>query len=337
MPPITDEQTDELKARRQRRKAGQAPPALNGSTSIGGQSAGAARDLLRGLITDGAPRDDEGSAASDAGIELNPAASVRTEPEDCTASEAAPTTRREGEAIDELIRRVKDSAAGGAVEASNTLEQRRPKGTADLARDAATSRAATRRRAPETELRSSDAAPRPKKHRRAVAAAVLLAGIAILVVTLASTGGTSGPARRLESSIASSRPGAARSGDFPGTLQAAIAAIAPELRAVAQRAASADRAAATRDAARRRQNRSRAKHSRSKHRAAVVQRAPATNSAAPSTTGTQPQASTATPTQASTASQTSATSQPSATSSSRSAGPIGAGPLGGIGSCVKGC
>jgi hypothetical protein len=336
MPPIINEQTDELKARRQRRKGRQEPPAVNGGTPAGGQSAGAARDLLRGLITDGAPRNEEGSAASGPGSESKPAVSASGEREDRTASESAPTTSRGGEAIDELIRRVKDNAAGAAVEASSTLEQRRPKGTADLARDAATSRAATRRRAPETELRSTDVAPTPKKHRRAVAAVVLLAGIAVLLVTLVGTGGTSGP-RRPESSIASSRLAATRSGDFGGALQATIAAIAPELRAVARLAASSARAAANRHGAKRRQNPSRARHARSKHHAAVVHRAAVTNSSPPSTTGTQTQTSTAAQAPASTASQTSATSQPSATSSSRPAGPTGSNPLGGIGSCVKGC
>jgi hypothetical protein len=334
MPPIIDEQTDELKARRQRRNGRQEPPAVNGGTPPG-QSAGAARDLLRGLITDGARRDEEGSsAATDAGSESTSAAPANPEREDRIASESTPGTAREGEAIDELIRRVKDSAAGMAVETSNTLQQRRPKGTADLARDAPRTRAAARRRVPETELRSTDVAPTPKKHRRVVAAIVLLAGVAVLLVTLVGTGGTSVP-RRLDPSIASSRLAAARSGDFGGALPATIAAIAPELRAVARRAASS--AAANRHGAERRRTRSRAMHARAKHRAAVVQRAPVTNSPPPSTTGTLTQSSSAAQAPASTASQTSAMSQPSATSNSRPAGPIGAGPLGGIGSCVKGC
>jgi hypothetical protein len=336
MPPITDEQTDELKARRQRRRGRQEPPAVNGGTPAGAQSAGAARDLLRGLITDGAPGSEEGSAASDPGNESKPAVSVSTEGEDRTASESAPTTSRGGEAIDELIRRVKDNAAGATVETSSTLAQRRPKGTADLARDAATSRAAARRRAPKTELRSTDVAPTPRKHRRAVASMVLVGGVAVLLVTLAGTGGTGVP-RRLDSSTARSRLAAARSDYFGGALQATIAAIAPELGAVARRAASSARATATPHVAKHRQNRSRGTHARSKHRAAVVRRAPVTNSPPASTTGSQTQTSTATQAPASTASQTSATSQPSATSSSRPAGPIGAGPLGGIGSCVKGC
>ena len=334
MPPITDEQTDELEARRLKREGRQAPPAVNGSTPASAQSAGAARDLLRGLITDGARRDEQGSAATDPGRESEPAAPAKPEREDRIGSESPPTTPREGEAIDELIRRVKDSAAGAAVEASSTLQQRRPKGTADLARDAATSHAA-RRRTSGTELRNTDVASTPKKYR-VVAAMVLLAGIAVLLVMLSSTGGTGVP-RRLNSSIASSRFAAARSGDFGGALQATIAAIAPELRAVARRAASSARAAATRHGAKRRQIRSRARHARSKHRAAVVQRPPVTNSPPPSTTGTQNQTSTTAQAPASTAIQTSATSQPSDTSSSRPAGPIGAGALGGIGSCVKGC
>ena len=330
MPPITDEQTDELKARRQRRKGRQEPPAVNGSTPPS-QSAGAARDLLRGLITDGARRDEEGSGAADPGGECKPAPAT-VECEDRRASESAPKTSHRGEAIDELIRRVKDNAAGAAVDASSTLEQRRPKGTADLARDAATSRAPARRRGPETETRGTAAAPARKKRRRAVAGIVLLSGMTIILVTLTGAGGTSGR-RGVASSVHSSRLAAARSGDFGRALEATIAAIAPELRAVARRAASSARASAAR--AKRRQIRSRTRHARSKHRAAVVQRAPVTNSPPPSTAGTQTQSSTAAQAPAS---QTSATPQTSATSSSsRPAGPIGAGPLGGIGSCVKGC
>jgi hypothetical protein len=334
MPPIADEQTDELKARRQRRKGRQEPPAVNGSTPPS-QSAGAARDLLRGLITDGARRDEEGSGAADPGGECKPAPAT-LECEDRRASESAPKTSHRGEAIDELIRRVKDNAAGAAVEASSTLEQRRPKGTADLARDAATRRAPARRRGPEAELRGTAVAPTRKKRRRAVAGMVLLSGMTIIVVTLAGAAGTSGR-RGVASSVHSSRLAAARSGDFGRALEATIAAIAPELRAVAQRAASSARSAATRHVAPHRKVPSRARHARSKHRAAAVQRAPVTNSPPPSTTGTQTQSSTAGQAPASTASQTSATSQPSAKSSSRPAGPIGTGPLGGIGSCVKGC
>ncbi len=336
MPPITDEHTDELEARRLRREARQASPATNGSAPAGAQAAGAARDLLRGLITDGARGDEAGSAATDSGSETKPAAPANSEYEDRAAPESAPRTHREREAIDELIRRVKDSTAGAAAETSSTLEQRRPKGTANLARDAATARAATRRRVPETELRSTDVAPTPKKHRGPVAAVVLLAGTAVLLVTLAGTGGTSAP-RRLDSLTARSQPAAAPSSYFDAALQTTIAAIAPELRAVAGRVASSARAAAARHAAKRRQIRSRAKHARAKHQATVVQPAPVTNSPTASATGTQTQSSTAAQSPASTASQTSATSQPSATSSSRQAGPIGAGPLGGIGSCVKGC
>jgi hypothetical protein len=68
--------------------------------------------------------------AGDPGSESKPAAPANTEREDRTASESAPTTSRGGEAIDELVRRVKDNATGAAVETSSTLEQRRPKGTA---------------------------------------------------------------------------------------------------------------------------------------------------------------------------------------------------------------
>ena len=337
MPPITDEHTDELEARRLRREARQASPAANGSAPAGAQAAGAARDLLRGLITDGARGDEAGSAATDSGSESKPAAPANSEHEDRAAPESAPRTPRESEAIDELIRRVKDSAAGAAAETSSTLEQRRPKGTADLARDAATTRAATRRRAPETELRSSDVAPTPKKHRRARGRGGAARGYRRPL-------GHAGRHRRnerastprlVDSQIATRRP------RDPATSAGRSRPRSPRSRPSSERSpgasASSARAAAARHAAKRRQIRSRAKHARAKHQAAVVQRAPVTNSPPPSTTGTQTQSSTAAQAPASTASQTSATSQPSATSSSRPAGPIGAGPLGGIGSCVKGC
>lgn len=219
MPPITDEHTDELKARRARREGRQAPPAVNGSTPPSAQSAGAARDLLHGLITDGTRRDGAGSAATEPGSESNPAAPANPELEDHIAPESAPSTPRAGEAIDELIRRVKDSAADAAVDASSTLQQRRPKGTADFARDAATSRATARRRAPEGEPRVGDVAPTRRNHRRGVAAMVLLAGIAVVLVALAGTGGPSVP-RRLDRSIANSRLAAAPSGELGGGLQA---------------------------------------------------------------------------------------------------------------------
>jgi hypothetical protein len=335
MPPIIDDQTDELEARRLRREARQAPPAANGSTPPGGQSAGAARDLLRGLITDGTRRDGEGgSATTHPGGDDEPAASASRDGDNRLASECAPMGRGEGEKIDELIRRVKESTAGADAETSSTLQQRRPKGTADLSRDAAMNRAAARRRAPE--LRGTKVSPTPKKHRRIVAMTVLLAGIAILLATLAGTGGTSAP-RGVDSSTPSSPFAKARAGVFGGALDATIAGIAPELRAVARHAAASARAASTRHEAKRRPIRPRARRARSRHRAAVVQSAAVTASAPPPTTVPETQTYAPAPATGSTASQTSATSQPSAKSSSRPAGPTGSDPLGGIGSCVKGC
>jgi hypothetical protein len=331
MPPITDEHADELNARRLRREARRAPRAANDSAPAAGQSAGAARDLLRGLITDGARRDGEGSATTHPGGADEPAGPAGPDGEDPQAPERAPGARGNGEKIDELIRRVKESTAGADAETSSTLQQRRPKGTADLSRDAAISRAAARRRS--AELRGTDVAPTPKKHRRLVAATVLLAGIAILLVTLADTGGRSVP-RGVYSSLRSSRLPAERPGVFGGALDATIG---PELRAAAQHAAASARAARTRLGAKRRAIRSRPRRARSKHRAAAVQRAAVTNSPPPPTTVAGTQNNAPAPAPASTPSQTSATSQPSATSSSRPAGPTGSDPLGGIGSCVKGC
>jgi hypothetical protein len=332
MPPIIEEQTDELKARRQRRKGRQEPPAVNGSAPAG-QSAGAARDLLRGLITDGARQDGEGSATTHPDVAEQPAGPASPDGDDRLASARTPKARREGEKIDELIRRVKESTSGAGAEASSTLQQRRPKGTADLSRDAAMSRAAARRRAPTTELRGKDLARTPKKHRRALAATVLLAGVAILPIALAGTEGTRA-ARRVNSSTHSSRLAAARPSDFGRALQATIAAIAPELQAIARRATASARTANKRHGAKRRAIRPRA---RSRHRAAAVQRAAVKNSTPPSSRAPETHSNAPVTAPASTRSQTSATSQPSSTASSRPAGPTGSNPLGGIGSCVKGC
>jgi hypothetical protein len=288
MPPITDEQTDELKARRLRREAGRAPAAANGSTSAGGQPADAARDLLRGLITDGTRPDDEASATMQAGGGDEAAVPASRDGNDRLASDGAPKAHGEGEKIDELIRRVKENTAGAGLDASGTLQQRRPKGTADLSRDATMSRAAARRRASAAKLRGTDLAPTTTKHRRVLAATVLLVGIAILVATLAGTGGTSVP-RGVDSSMRHSQGAAARPGVFGGALDATIAAVGAELRAAARHAATSARAASNRHEAKRRPIRSRARRARSKHRAAAVQRAAVTNSPPPPTTvaGTQ--------------------------------------------------
>jgi hypothetical protein len=336
MSPIIDEQTDELKARRQRRKARQASVAATGSTPASGQSADAARDLLRGLITDGARRDGQRSATTHPGGEDEPAGPASPGGDDRVASESATKARGEGEKIEELIRRVKESTADAAVEGSSTLQQRRPKGTADLSRDAAMSPAAARRRAPETELRGTDLAPTPKKHRWVAAATMLLAGIAILLATLAGIGGTSVP-RGVHPSKRNSRLAVALPGVFGGALDATIAAIRSELPSVVRHAAASARAASNRHEARRRPIRSGARPARDQHRTAAARRAAVTNSSPPPTTVPETQTYSPTPAPASTAGHTSVTSQPTATSSSRPAGPTGSDPLGGIGSCVKGC
>src|SRR5450631_2536205 len=108
MSSITEEHIDELKARRQRRQAGQAPPATNGETASGAQSADAARDLLRGLITDCAQHNEEAPAARDTDRGDEPRTSAREQNSDCDPRGTAggAKARREGEEIDELIQRV---------------------------------------------------------------------------------------------------------------------------------------------------------------------------------------------------------------------------------------
>ena len=339
MSSITDEHTDELKARRQRRQAGQAPPATNGETASSAQSADAARDLLRGLITDGAQHNEEAPAARDTDRGDEPRTSAREQNSYCDPRGAAggAKARREGEEIDELIRRVKESMLGAAADASSTIQQRRPKGTADLSPDAAAPRrrGARRRVLATNKPPRSEAASKRTTRRWGATAAVLVAGIAGLLITL-SAGGHAAPGA-VDTSASSARLPAARPEAFGGALHAAIAAIAPGLQAIARRAAEAANAARARQRARRPHSRLHTSATRPRNQTPPVQSRTVAESSPPPTTAPQTQTSTPAPTPARSTYETPATPQTSATSSSQPAGPAGSDPLGGIGACVKGC
>jgi len=338
MSSLTDEHIDELKARRQRRQGRQAPPPANGATPSGAQSAEAARDLLRGLITNDGQHSEEAPAATHAGIadEPHPRAHERDGDSDSRIAGVEAQARNDGEKIDELIRRVKEGTPATGADASSTIQQRRPKGTADLSPDAAPRRRAARPRVLGTDRPPhSDAGSKRNTRPWRVAATVLVAGTAVLLIMLGSVGGHDGP---VSSSTSSSRLAVARPGSFAG-LRATIAAVAPQLQAVARRAAAAAQAERARRAAKRRLARSHASVKRSTHQTPPEQSRPVVESSPPVTTAPQTQtyAPAPAPAPARSPSQPSATPQTPATNRSRPAGATGSDPLGGIGSCVKGC
>jgi len=146
MSSFTDEH--ELKARRQRRQGRQAPLPANGATPSGAQSAEAARDLLRGLITNDGQHSEETPAATHAGVgdEPHPHAPEQSADSDSRIPGVEAQARNDGEKIDELIRRVKEGTPDTDADAASTIQQRRPKGTADLSPGAAPRRRAARPR-----------------------------------------------------------------------------------------------------------------------------------------------------------------------------------------------
>lgn len=175
MSSFTDEHIDELKARRQQRQGRQAPPPANGATPSGAQSAGAARDLLRGLITNDGPHSEEVPAATPAGVgdEPHPRAREQDADSDSRIAGVGAKARNDGEKIDELIRRVKEGTPVTGADASSTIQQRRPKGTADLSPDAVPRRRGARPRVPGTDRPPhSDAGSKRNTRRWAAAATV---------------------------------------------------------------------------------------------------------------------------------------------------------------------
>jgi hypothetical protein len=334
MPPlITDEQRDDLAARRRRKEAQGAAAARNGKAST---SAEAARDLLGGLITSG-PAQTAGStddAAAPNGVNAPPAR-AREEDSDADARTAtAPTkTAHGGEKIDQLIRRVRESTATTGVEVSATIQQRRPKGTADLAADAAVpSRHRPRLRAPATVAPRSEAAPKRRTARWGAAGIVLALGVAVLTIALNSAGGH-GAAHAVDASASNAKPSSVRTEALAGVLRGSFAEIVPEFQALVRRTAARTHAARLRQKVKRPRARSRPR-ARHQTTGAVQRRAVATSSpSVPAASETQTHAPVPSPS----TSQTSTTPDTSTPSTSRPAGPTGSNPLGGIGSCVKGC
>jgi hypothetical protein len=229
------------------------------------------------------------------------------------------------------VRRVQADAETMAADAANATQKHRPTGTADLSEDAAgrrqPSRSARRRS-------RAAAAPATKSKRRplvvaAVGAGVIAAGI-VLVLSLGSAGGARhAPAR--SASIASARLSSPSIASFASSLRSTIGMVERELRLVAVRAG-----------ARARHAQPKAKHRPShsgRHQASAPHETAAQRGGPAATSVTSPQEQTYTQAQSpgTSSSQSSAITQSSSSSPSQPAGPTNAGPLGGIGSCVRGC
>jgi hypothetical protein len=329
MPPIThDEQVDELKQRRTARgsrspRKSEAPPRSS--------SAEPARDLLGGLITNGAPEVEQPvvDGPPDAAHATPAPARETAPPPDRPTSQEVTETDVGGEKIDELIRRVKE---GTPADADETMPQRRrPKGTADLSPSAMPRRSQRRTRHTVRSRR------RPSSSRRALligcVATMAAVGISFLVVSLSGNSGRPRPV----GSVVRSTPTTESSAAFGSDLTRSIAALGPELGRIARRAATATHTTRTRHkVARRHPSRRRPKTARHIRRSA--QQPIVTASASPQTVTTvQSQTYTSASPPVVAPSQTAVSATHSTTSSTRSSGPTGSSPLGGIGSCVKGC
>jgi hypothetical protein len=331
MSPITDdEQVDELK---ERRKARESRPGLKRPAPVRIPSAEPARDLLGGLITSGSPERDDNRSAGVPDAADGAAAPTReaTSEPDARGERAESTAPVSGEKIDELIRRVKEGTPADADVAA-TIERRRPKGTADLS-----PAAAPRRRRRPTRQTTPSRGKAPRRRRTGllgIAATLVVAGTAVLVLTFSSGSGRLSQART--DSSPTSTTGFLTA--FGGELNSTIAALGPELQPFARQAVSAARAARHRHVAAHR--RPSHPHVKVPHR---IRRAPrqetrAVPASSPSTATTvQTQTYTPPPSPASTTSQTPVSATHSTTSNTHPSGPSGSNPLGGIGSCVKGC
>lgn len=325
MSSTTGEHIDELQARRKRRERRQptADPAAKPQTGA------AARDLLRDLLT-GGPGADDRPRTPDSAYEPDPAADDKAQTATVSAAQLNPTepTRRDAEGVDEFVRRVKAGTEAITAAASRTSSGRRPMGTADLSADAV-ARHRPKRGALGTTHRARAWRPawRGRRARMVALPCGLVTSVAIVIVL--SNGGNH-------------LVGTHRAAAAPPTVHAPwlspLIAIPNTIRAVVARleATTAHRTGASKRAHRT------TKHPRARTRHAVqpAGAAPAGQSAPTSYTsssGASSSGSGYTPPSTASTSQSSSTGASPSSRSGQSAGPTNAGPLGGIGSCVKGC
>jgi hypothetical protein len=143
MSSTTGEHINELEDRRRRREQRNAAQPGQTKPPRSANTAPEARDLLRDLITNGSRPDERSADHPDAGSssarEGSGNGSVGTE------GRRQPAAHRNGEGVDELVRRVQAGAQTVAEEAERATRWGRPIGTADLSADAATRKSARRR------------------------------------------------------------------------------------------------------------------------------------------------------------------------------------------------
>jgi hypothetical protein len=323
MAPVkTDSQQDDLASRRRRKEQLEAARAESLAQAL--QPSQPARDLLGGLIAGSNGDDTQANSPS-----TNPkAAAPRREPEGYEpADRSATVAETVGERVDELIERVKADAAAAASEASGSVAQRRPTGTADRAARVALGRTGRPRVA--AAARPWTSLPEWRSRRSATASLCLLVGIALLAILL-STGGEPNRPVKLEASRAGVHVARTWTSGLDRPLQSAMSQITADL-------------AATVRATEARIHRTRRKR-RASHPAHRSPRAsdPESHSTVSGMTSAGSPAAGA-PAASSYRSTTSPTesqpvySQSSNTAPTRPAGPSGSNPLGGLGSCVKGC
>jgi hypothetical protein len=324
MSSTTGEHINELEERRQRRRQrrnaaqpGETKPPRSANT------APEARDLLRDLITNGSPPDEGAKAPLHAGslraTDGSGNGSVATE------GKRQPAARRNGEGVDELVRRVQAGAHAATDEAERGPRRGRPIGTADLSADAATRNPARRRagrRAVKATLRAVEAKQRAPW---AAAAAIVLIGGVVLALSLDSAGGRR-PATTASAPIFATAAGPA------SAMRTTISTVDRELEALAHR--PTDQVHPGRRVIKRARVRPRQRHTRTTQATSATQTQPVHVASPPANT-TQTPTSTQQP--PASPGRPSAGGASSSSGSAQPAGPTNASPLGGLGSCVSGC
>ena len=330
-----DQHKDDLALRRRRKRAQSA--ARDDGPAPAAHSSQAARGLIGGLIT-GAPDSDKHAADPPAPPSSeNPPVTLPGQVAPQRPTNSASTPAADQENIDQLIRRVREGIVTDG-EAATDVSERRPQGTADLTADPAP---VPRRRVwPVPKTREVSRPQTELKHVArylAAAAAVVMATIALLAITLTSdprhaapTGGASLSNRPLFNT------GAAQLAEkrLPS-----VAAIRSELHSTTRQRRDTGRVSRL----------SHRRHSaRTDKRHAVISAVPsqptATSEVAQDTSVSQSSMPAQTPTAPAPAENTTQAAESTPTQSttdnnvsSSPAGPTGSNPLGGIGSCVQGC
>lgn len=320
-------------------------PAPNGDAVAALQSSQAARGLLRDVIT-GLPDQSPAGPGLDEGV-----AHTRARETDRPDSPPrVPTSRSvtsEGERVDELVRRVKEGASAASAEAIASGAHSRPKGTADLAADAAVK--GSHRQLPNTGSPRSLLAKRPRSRWWGAAAVGLAAGLAVIVLAVDSSGS------RLEGRTAAftaARSGQAEAGTkiFGGAVRTTIVGIDHAIKARAVLANAQARPAHRQQVGHRQRTQSQRRSGATRKHPSTTGQGRSTSQPSPGIAATSdthssaPRLATASEAHSNTppatgvsTSESTTSHNSSTTATSHPAGPTGSNPLGGIGSCVKGC